>query len=64
MNVMRQTACLDVNPIAVNNFVALFNCTPAGWSSDLMKLRPTTVRYVGSGSMLCLCDHVNMVKNS
>ena len=28
MNVMRQTACLVVNPIAVNNFVDLFNCTP------------------------------------
>ena len=36
MNVMRQTACLVVNPITVDNFAALFNCTPAGRSSDLM----------------------------
>ena len=36
MNVMRQTACLVVNPITVNNFAALFNCTPAGRASDLM----------------------------
>ena len=28
MNVMRQTACLVVNPITVNNFADLFNCTP------------------------------------
>ena len=36
MNVMRQTACLVVIPVAVDNFAALFNCTPAGWASDLM----------------------------
>ena len=28
MNVMRQTACLVVNQITVNNFADLFNCTP------------------------------------
>ena len=36
MNVMRQTACLLVNPIMVNNFADLFNCTPMGRVSDLM----------------------------
>ena len=36
MNVMRQTACLVVNPITVNNFAVLFNSTPAGRASDLM----------------------------
>ena len=36
MNVMRQTACLVVDPVTVNNFAALFNCTPAGRVSDLM----------------------------
>ena len=30
INVMRQTACMAVNPITVNNFASLFNCTPAG----------------------------------
>ena len=34
MNVMRQTAYLVVNPITINDFVALFNCTPVGWVSD------------------------------
>ena len=28
--VIRQTACMAVNPITVNNFASLFNCTPAG----------------------------------
>ena len=36
MNVMRQTACLVVNPITVNNSADLFNCTPVGRASDLM----------------------------
>ena len=36
MNVMRQTACFVVNPITVNNFAFVFNCTPAGRASDLM----------------------------
>ena len=28
INVMRQAACLVVNPITVDNFADLFNCTP------------------------------------
>ena len=28
INVMRQSAYLVVNPITVNNFASLFNCTP------------------------------------
>ena len=36
INVMRQTACLVVNPITVNNFAALFNCTPVGRASDVI----------------------------
>ena len=35
MAVMRQTACLEVNLITVNNFADLFNCTPAGRASVL-----------------------------
>ena len=33
-NVMRQSACLFVNPVTVNNFTSLFNCTPVGRASD------------------------------
>ena len=34
IDVLRQTACLVFNPIKVNNFVYLFNCTTIGWASD------------------------------
>ena len=34
INVMRQTACLVVNPIKVNSFACLFNSTTAGRTSD------------------------------
>ena len=36
INIMRQSACLVFNPIAVNNFASLFNCTPVGRASDSM----------------------------
>ena len=36
MNVMCQTACLVVNPITVNNFAVLLNCTAMGRASDVM----------------------------
>ena len=36
INIMRQSACLAFNPITVNNFALLFNCTPVGRASDLM----------------------------
>ena len=35
VDVMRQSACLVINPVTVNNFVALFNCMPVGRGSIL-----------------------------
>ena len=40
INIMRQSACLEFNPITVNNFASLFNCTPLGRASDSM-MAPT-----------------------
>ena len=34
--VMRQTACLVINPTSVDSYASLFNCTMAGWASDSM----------------------------
>ena len=34
INVLRQTACLVVNPIKVNRFAHLFNCATVGLASD------------------------------
>ena len=31
---MRQSACLVINPIKVDNFAALLNCTPVDRASD------------------------------
>ena len=36
INVLQQIACLVVNPITVGNFAFLFNCTPAGRTSNSM----------------------------
>ena len=33
-NDMRQSACLMINPITVDSFAALFNCTPVDRESD------------------------------
>ena len=30
LNVMRQSACLVINPITVDGYATLFNCTPVG----------------------------------
>ena len=40
LNVMRQSACLVINPITVENFAALFNCMPVDRASDSM-MAPT-----------------------
>ena len=33
LNVMRQSACLVINQITVDNFAALLNCAPVDWAS-------------------------------
>ena len=34
IDVLRQSACLVVNPIKVNSYAYLFNCTTVGRASD------------------------------
>ena len=34
LNVMRQSSCLVLNPITVDNYAGFFNCTPVGRASD------------------------------
>ena len=36
LNVMQQSACLVINPITVDGFAALFNCTPVDCAADSM----------------------------
>ena len=40
LNVMQQSACLVLNLITVDNYAAVFNCTPVGRASDSM-IAPT-----------------------
>ena len=45
LNVMRQSACLVINPITVGNFAALNNCTPVDRASDSMMARPKAIHF-------------------
>ena len=51
INIMRQSACLVFNPVTVNNFASLFNCTPVGRASDSMML----FILVGLGRSFFVC---------
>ena len=37
MDILRQTACIVVNPISVDNFASLFSCATVGRAPDLTK---------------------------
>ena len=51
MDVMRQSACLVVNPVGVNKFAVLFNCMPVGHGSDS---RPNIKLFGWFGLDTCL----------
>ena len=52
---MRQSAFLVISPITVDNFAALFNCTPVDWASDYMMGRPKAIHFSWLGSELFVC---------
>ena len=52
LNVMRQSACLVINPITVDNYAALFNCTPVDQASDSMMARPKAIHFSWLGPEL------------
>ena len=56
IDVMRQSACLVVNPITVNNFAVLFNCMSVGRGSELFgRLGPNFCLFLGpAGGLLLL----------
>ena len=52
LDIMRQTACLVVNPIIVDGYASLFNCTTAVRASDSMRpLRKTSTSGLGLDDM-------------
>ena len=55
INIMQHSACLVFNPITVNNFASLFNCTPVGRASDSMMAPHKAIYFSWFGSELfCL----------
>ena len=58
INVMRQSACLIINTVTVNNFASFFNCTPVGRASDSMMGQHKACclfKLVGTGLSLVCC---------
>ena len=52
LNLMRQSACLVINPIMVDEYAALFNCTPVDRASDSMMARPKAIHFSWLGPEL------------
>ena len=52
LNVMRQSACLVINPIKVGGYAALFNCMPVDRASDYMMARPKIIHFSWLGPEL------------
>ena len=52
LNVMRQSACLVINPITVDGYAALFNCTPVDRASHSMMARPKAIHFSWLGPEL------------
>ena len=48
-DVLRQTACLVINPIKINSFAYLFNCTTVGRAPDWMMVASETLRTSNTG---------------
>ena len=46
LNVMRQSACLIINPITVDGFAALFNWTPVD-----------SFKFIWTGASICCLVH-------
>ena len=52
LNVMRQSACLVINPITVDGYATLFNCMPQDRASDSMMARPKVIHFSWLGPEL------------
>ena len=59
INIMRQSACLVFNPITVNNFASLFNCTPVGRASfdDGPDIKLFILVGLGRSFFVCFLAH-------
>ena len=59
LNEMLESACLVINPIKVDGYAALFNCTPVDRPSDSL-MAPTysfSFKLVWTGTFVCCLVH-------
>ena len=52
LNVMRQSACLVINPITVDGYATIFDCTPVDRPSYSMMARPKAIHFSWLGPEL------------
>ena len=52
INVMRQSVCLVINPITVDDYATLFTCTPVDRASDSMMSSPKAIHFSWLGPEL------------
>ena len=52
LNIMRQSVCLVINPITVDGYATLFNCTPVDRASDSMMAPPNAIHFSWLGPEL------------
>ena len=52
LNIMRQSACLGINPITVDGNATIFNFTPVDRASDSMMARPKAINFSWLGPEL------------
>ena len=59
LNVMRQSACLVINPIMVDDFAALFIYMPVDRASDSLMARPKAIHFswLGPEHFVCCLVH-------
>ena len=57
ISIMRQSACLVFNPVTVNNFASLFNCTPVGRASDGPNIKLFILAGWGRSFFVCCLAH-------
>ena len=55
LNVMRQSSCLDFNPITVDNCAAFLNCTTVGRASDSLMARLEAIHFSWLEPELLVC---------
>ena len=63
MNVMQQSACLGFNPITVNDYASLINCTPVG-RYDGSTLKLSILVGLGWSFFVCCLDHRDSTSDS